>query len=285
MTRGHTSRSACRITGLSRSTFYAHRRRPVSNQRVRRIIVADTIEKIHQRSRGTYGKRRIRAELLDTYEMNVNHKLVSAIMTELGIAGLPRPGKRKPNLLGVETLSDRVNRGFSASRPNELWFTDITEHPARDGKVYCCAILDCFSKMIVGRSFSTTADTALVNNAVNMAAQERIRWEATILHADHGPQFTSWGFGENLRRWGLLESFGTVGDCFDNAVMEAFWGRLQTELLNTKKWSTTLELTAAMADHIDNFHNAERRHSYLGNISPSEYEKLWADIQPYPQLS
>ena len=62
-----------------------------------------------------------------------------------------------------------------------------------------------------------------VNNAVNMAAQERIRWEATILHADHGPQFTSWGFGENLRRWGLLESFGTIGDCFDNAVMEAFW--------------------------------------------------------------
>eukprot|EP01133_Synstelium_polycarpum_P023214 gene23214-27840_t len=104
-----------------------------------------------------------------------------------------------------------------------------------------------------------------------MAAQERIRWEATILHADHGPQFTSWGFGENLRRFGLLESFGTVGDCFDNAVMEAFWGRLQTELLNTKKWSTTLELTAAMADHIDNFHNGERRHSYLGNISPIEH--------------
>ena len=104
---------------------------------------------------------------------------------------------------------------------------------ARDGKVYCCAILDCFSKMIVGRSFSTTAETALVNNAVNMAAQEWIRWKATILQADHGPQFTSWGFGENLRRWGLLEPFGTVVDCFDNAVMKAFWG-VQTELLNTK---------------------------------------------------
>lgn len=138
ITRGHSGRSACRITGLSRSTFHAHRRRPVSNQRVRRIIVADAIEKIHRRSRGTYGKRRIRAELLDTYEMNVNHKLVSAITTELGIAGLPRPGKRKPNLLGVETLSDRVNRGFTASRPNELCFTDITEHPPRDKKVLLC---------------------------------------------------------------------------------------------------------------------------------------------------
>ena len=89
--------------------------------------MADAIEKIHQRSRGTYEKRRIRAELLDMYETNVNHKLVSAIMTELGIVGLPRAVERKPNLLGVETLSDRVTRGFTASRPNESGFADIWE--------------------------------------------------------------------------------------------------------------------------------------------------------------
>ncbi|WP_179300906.1 IS3 family transposase [Rhodococcus sp. ACPA4] len=81
--------------------------------------MADTIERIYQ-SREPYGKRRIQAELLDTYEMNVDHKPVSAIMTELGITGFPRPGKRKLNLFGVETLSQRVNRGFTASRPNEL---------------------------------------------------------------------------------------------------------------------------------------------------------------------
>lgn len=101
-----------------------------------------------------------------------------------------------------------------------------------------------------------------------MAVQERQRHGATVLHADHGPQYTSWAFGENVRRYNLLESFGTVGDCFDNAVMESFWGRLQTELLDTRKWATTLELTLAMADYIDNFYNLQRRHSYLGNISP-----------------
>jgi transposase InsO family protein len=270
---------------LNRSTFQAYRARPVPDRQIRRIIVADAIARIHQASRATYGKRRIRAALLDEHEMIVNHKLVAAIMTELGISGLPRQHKRKPNLLGAHTPSDLVNRNFTTSRPNELWFTDITEHPARDGKVYCCAILDCFSKMIVARTFSTTADTALVNNAVDMATRARTRWAATVLHADHGTQFTSWGFGENLRRWNLLESFGTVGDCFDNAVMEAFWARMQTELLNTKKWPTTLELTIAMADYIDNFYNTQRRHSYLGNISPAEYEKLWQDIQPCPQLS
>jgi transposase InsO family protein len=156
---------------------------------------------------------------------------------------------------------------------------------ARDGKVYCCAILDCFSRMIVARTFSTTADTALVNNAVNMAVDSRNRSGPTILHADHGTQFTSWSFGENMRRWGLLGSFGTVGDCFDNAAMESFWARMQVELLNTRKWATTLELAAAMADYIDNFYNVERRHSYLGNISPTEYETLWTSTYSVPQLA
>ena len=103
-----------------------------------------------------------------------------------------------------------MNRQFIATRPNELWCTDITEHPARDGNVYCCAILDCFSRMIVARTFSTTADTALVDNAVNMAVANRNRRGTTILHADHGTQFTSWSFGENvyLTRW--AETFITA---------------------------------------------------------------------------
>ena len=194
-------------------------------------------------------------------------------------------GGRKPNLIGVDTPVDLVSRRFAATRPNELWCTDITEHPARDGKVYCCAILDCFSRMIVARTFSTTADTALVNNAVNMAVNNRTRSGATILHADHGTQFTSWSFGENMRRWGLLGSLGTVGDCFDNAAMESFWARIQVELLNTRRWATTIELAAAMADYIDNFYNVERRHSYLGNISPTEFETLWTSTYSIPQLA
>ncbi|ORA15675.1 integrase core domain-containing protein [Mycobacterium arosiense] len=139
--------------------------------------------------------------------------------------------------------------------------------------------------IIAPRTFSTTADTALVNNAVNMAVKNRTRSGSTILHADHGTQFTSWSFGENMRRWGLLGSFGTVGDCFDNAAMESFWARTQVELLNTRRWATTIELAAAMADYIDNFYNAERRHSYLGNISPAEFETLWTFTYSIPQLA
>ncbi|MGN2638321.1 IS3 family transposase [Nocardia takedensis] len=282
---GHSGRSACRVAGVHRSTFLRQRRQPLSNRGVRRIVVADEISRIHTRSRGSYGKRRIKAALLAECEMIVNHKLVASIMSELGLHGMPRRRRRGHPLLGVTTPADLVNRAFTATRPNELWCTDITEHSARDGKVYCCAVLDCFSKKIVGRSFSTVADTALVNNAINMAVSERSTNAGLIVHADHGTQFTSWSFGENLRRHRLLPSFGTVGDCFDNAAMESFWGRMQTELLNTKKWSTSLELTIAMADWIDNFYNPERRHSYLGYLSPAEYETLWLETQPSPRLS
>ena len=155
--RGHSARSACRITGLARSLLQYYRRRPVPDREIRRLIVADTITEIHQRSRSTYGGRRIRAALLADYDMNVNLKLVRSIMTEHGLHGLPHPPRRIPNLIRVTTPTDLVNRQFTATRPNELWCTDITEHPARDGKVYCCAILDCFSRMIVARTFSTTA--------------------------------------------------------------------------------------------------------------------------------
>ncbi|WP_461666725.1 IS3 family transposase [Gordonia sputi] len=194
---------------------------------------------------------------------------------------MPKPRRRTPNLAGLYTPSELVERAFTADAPNTLWCPDITEHPARDGKAYCCAVIDCFSRKVVGRAFSTTADSALVNNAVDMAVRERTLSGATVLHADHGTQFTSWSWGENLRRSGLTPSFGSVGDCFDNAAIEAFWGRMQVELLNTKKWATTFELVVAMANWIDTFYNTERVHSYVGNISPDHYEALWASTQPF----
>lgn len=139
--------------------------------------------------------------------------------------------------------------------------------------------------VIVARTFSTVADTALVNNAVNMAANDRNRSGSTILHDNHGIEFTSWSFGENMRRWGLLASVGTVGDCFDDAALESFWARMQVELLKTRRWSTAIELAATMADHIDSFYNVERRHSYLGNISSREFETLWMSTYSIPQLA
>jgi len=151
---------------------------------------------------------------------------------------------------------------------------DITEHPTSEARVYTCVVLDAYSRKAVGWAISRRADTTLVNSAIDMAANTRPITPQTIVHADHGPQFTAWAFTTNLRAYGLRLSMGTVGDCFDNALIESFWGRMQTELFNTRKWSTVEQLSVAIADYIENFHNTRRRHSALDMLTPTEFETL-----------
>jgi transposase InsO family protein len=107
-----------------------------------------------------------------------------------------------------------------------------------------------------------------------MAAESRSTSQATVIHSDHGTQFTSWAFTENIRRFGLKGSMGTIGDCYDNAPMESFWGSMQIELLNRQSWKTVIELSAAMADYIETFYNPSRRHSSLAYLTPDEFEDL-----------
>jgi transposase InsO family protein len=214
---------------------------------------------------------RIRAALKIEHDMIVNKKLILSIMRELGIHGLPGPKKHKKNLVNVATEEDLVQRNFVATRPNALWLTDITEHNTHEGKVYCCAVLDLFSRKIVGWAIDRRCESALVNDALDMARNSRDP-QSTIIHSDHGTQFTSWGFTENVRRYGLMASMGTVGDCYDNAPMESFWGSMQIELLNRQRWRTKIELAIAMADYIEHFYNAERRHSSIGYLTPVEFE-------------
>jgi transposase InsO family protein len=107
-----------------------------------------------------------------------------------------------------------------------------------------------------------------------MAGGSRVTSPWTVIHSDHGSQVTSWAFTENVRRYGLLGSMGTIGDCYDNAPMESFWGSMQIELLNRQRWITIVELSAAMADYIENFYNPARRHSSLNYLTPNEFEDL-----------
>jgi transposase InsO family protein len=124
------------------------------------------------------------------------------------------------------------------------------------------------------RAISRRADTTWVNSAIGMAANTCPFTPETIVHADHGPQFTAWEFTTNLRAYGLRLSMGNVGDCYANAPIESFWGRMQIELLNTNTWTTGEELSIAIAYYIENFHNTRRRHSVLDMFTPTESEIL-----------
>lgn len=281
---GYSERFACRIVGLDRSTYYDIKFRKPNDKEIRRLMLADAIADIHARSRGTYGILRIRAALEIEQGLIVNTKLVKRIMRELGIQGIPGPRKGVKNLKNAPTCEDLVQRQFSAKAPNELWLTDITEHWTGEGKLYCCVVLDLYSRKVVGWAIDRRCETVLVNEALAKAGASRTISPKTIIHSDHGSQFTSWAFTENVRRLGIVSSMGTVGDCYDNAPMESFWGSMQVELLNRKKWRTVLELAIAIAEYIEHFYNPVRRHSTLGYLTPNEFDDLHSS-QPTATLS
>jgi transposase InsO family protein len=149
---------------------------------------------------------------------------------------------------------------------------DITEHPAREGKVFCAVVLDAFSRRVVGWSIDAAPSAALVTNALGMAIDRRRPTESTVIHSDQGTPFCSWAFTRRAQESGLLPSMGAVGSCFDNALMEAFWSRVQVELLDQRAWRTRLELANALFEYLEIFHNRQRRHSSLGMLTPIEFE-------------
>ena len=139
----------CRLLGVSRQGYYRYLKRPTSSTQLRRLWLTGLIREIHIASRGTYGYRRIHAELTIGMEIPCSSRLVSVLMTKAGIVGLPGPTRVK-RLKGVATADDLVNWKFHRLNLNELWVTDITEHPTREGKVFCAAVLDACSRKIVG---------------------------------------------------------------------------------------------------------------------------------------
>ncbi|TDC57544.1 IS3 family transposase, partial [Actinomadura sp. GC306] len=264
---------ACRVLGVSRSGYTDWFGRPASIREQRNTELVKMIREIHEESRRSYGSPRVHAELTLGRGEQVSRKRVERLMREAGIQGIyRRRGRRNP--VNEPTEEDLVKRAFDVQAPDLLWVTDITEHPTEEGKLYCAAVLDCFSRRIIGHSIDIRQTTKLVVDAMAAAvARRKPAKDATILHSDHGTQFTSWTFGKRLRDAGLLGSMGTVGDCFDNAMMESFWGSMQLELLDTRKWQTRAELAAAVFEWIECWYNPFRRHSSLGMLSPVDYEE------------
>jgi transposase InsO family protein len=274
--QGINVQQACIALGVSQSGFYAWKDRPDSPRTLRRIWLAGEIADIHRESGGTYGALRVTAELRYGRSIVAGHNAVEDIMRQLGLRGLPTRRLPRGAKLRAVTSQDLVRREFKRKAPNELWLTDITEHPTREGKVYCCAVLDTFSRKIVGWSIDSTQTTNLVLNALGMATQRRPSRDGLVMHSDRGVQFTSWAVSQKLRDAGISPSMGAVGSAFDNAMMESFWGRMQVELFNRRRWKTRIELASAIHDYIEVWHNTRRRHSALGMRTPTEIEQAWA---------
>lgn len=273
----HPIQVSCRVLEVSESGFYAWRSRSPSPRAIRHAWLTDVITQVHLESRGTYGAPRVHAELVLGRGIAVGHNAVAMLMHRAGLAGLPG-ARRRRSKHQTPTVGDLVERSFARTEPDQLWVTDITEHPTREGKVYCSVVLDVFSRRIVGWSIDSSPSATLVTSALGMAIDSRRPDPGALIHSDHGTQFTSWAFTRRVLDSGLAASMGSIGDCYDNAVVESFWGRMQVELLDRRRWRTRIELANAMFEHIEIFHNRKRRHSSLGMRAPIEFEKM----HPYP---
>jgi transposase InsO family protein len=265
--------TGCRVVGVSDAGYNKWRHHSPSARELRHAWLTEQIRQIHTASTGVYGARRVHAELRLGRGIIVGHGAVELLMRRACLVGLPgtRNRRLKPD---TPNASDLVDRQFLRDGVNQLWVTDITEHPTREGKVYCAVVLDVYSRRVVGWSIDSSQTATLVTNALGMAIHNRRPAAGTVIHPDHGTQFTSWAFTRRAQESGLVPSMGSIGDCFDNAVIESFWGRMQVELLNRHKWKTRIELANAIFEYLEMFHNRQRRHSALGMLTPIEYEKL-----------
>ena len=269
---------ACRVLRVSSSGYYEWRERgPSARARADEVLSAEIAE-IHTMSRGTYGSPRVHAELRLGRDVRCGRKRVARLMRTAGLQGaFRRRGRRRYPAPPVH--DDLVQRRFYADAPGRLWVTDITEHPTREGKVYLAAVLDVYSRRIVGWSIADHLRSELVVDALEMA-----RWRRrpprgqTVVHSDRGSQYTSWAFGRRLRAAGLLGSMGRVGSAYDNAMMESFFGTLQLELLDRCRWQTRAELATAIFEWIEGWYNPRRRHSSVADLSPVDYERRLATV-------
>ena len=194
---------ACRVLGVSTSGFYDSQTRPPSAREVADAELVSEIRAIHQMSRGTYGAPRVHDELRLGQGRRLGRKRVARLMRREGLTGVHRRRSSRHRPLPA-VHDDLVQRRFRAEEPNRLWVTDITQHPTREGWVYCAVVLDVFSRRVVGWSIADHLRTELVVDALDMARwRRRPPTGQTVVHSDRGTQYTSWAFGHRLRSAGL----------------------------------------------------------------------------------
>ena len=270
----HSISLMCRLLGVSRSGFHAWERRPPSDRALADAWLGERIAVIHRESRGTYGSRRVHVALRQQ-GIRIGRKRVERLMRTRQLTGaVPRKrAKTTIRMPGVRPAGDLVGRDFAPSAPNQLWVADIKYIATAAGWLYLAAILDCFSRRVVGWSMRDDLRAELVVDALEMAVTRRQPRPGLIHHSDQGKQYVSLLFGERCREADVDVSIGCTS-AYDNAVAESFFASLTKDLLRRQQFRTRAEARSAVFDYIETFYNRLRLHSTLNYLSPSDYEKM-----------
>jgi putative transposase len=270
----HPAAKLCRTLGVSRSGYYAWCRRPPSARAITDSKLIPLIRVSHAQSRGTYGSPRVLRDL-EALSYRTSRKRVARLMRSEGLAAR-RPRRYRATTNSKHALSTAPNvvaRKFNAPAPNRVWVTDMTYIWTWEGWLFLAAIVDVFSRRIVGWAVAEHLRTELALEALGMALGLRRPDRGLVHHSDQGCQYASDAYRSELEARGIVCSMSRVGDCWDNAVAESFFATLKVELIHRRPWPTKHEAKGAIHDYIATFYNPHRRHSALGYVSPMDYER------------
>jgi putative transposase len=265
----------CGALGVSRGGFYAWLTRPPSRQSRRNEELAGRVRTSFLHSDRTYGARRVWHDLLAEGVSCGLHR-IERLMRLQGFRARPRR-RRLPPDTGERSLaavsSNVLDRQFEAERPNQKWIADFTYVWTAEGWLYVAAVIDLFSRRVVGWSMSAGMTAQLVTDALVMAIWRRGKPDALLHHSDQGSQYTSEQFQRLMADNGVTCSMSRSGNVWDNAAMESFFSSLKTERTARKTYRTRDDAKADVFDYIERFYNARRRHSTIGYLSPVEFEE------------
>lgn len=263
----------CDVLGVSRSGYYAWKGRPMPAREAQDAALVVEIKAAHKAGRGNYGSPRVHRELRANGR-RVSRKRVERLMRQEGIAARKRRRLRRttdsthPHPIAPNVLE----RNFDVELPNTAWVTDVTYVRTHEGWLYLAAILDLFSRRVVGWAVSANNDRALALSALDRATSARAPDVGLVHHSDRGSVYASDEYGRALQRFGAVKSMSRQGDCWDNAVAESFFATIKGEMLDDEDYPTRSAALAAIADYIDEFYNPRRRHSAIDYVSPIEFE-------------
>ena len=268
----------CEVLHVSRSGYYAWRKRPVSQREMANQQLLEKIEAAYVASRGCYGSPRIYEEVKAAMPCSLNR--VARLMRQHGIRA--KQAKRFKTTTRRnehhEVVPNHLNRDFTAQRPGEKWCGDLTYVWTAAGWLYLAVVIDLYSRRVVGWAMGARMTAQLVIDAFQMAWQQGRPPAGLTFHSDRGSQYTSHAFQQLLQQHGVQASMSGTGNCYDNAVVESFFGSLKKELIFD---ATYLTRTDAMTDiffYIESFYNRRRRHSTLGYVSPLAYEAQYQQL-------
>jgi len=257
------------IAGLARSTFYYHQAKPEAPDP--RADLKTAIIEAFAAAHGRYGHRRIHV-VLTGQGFVVAKKTVLSLMRELALICRVRRRRRYNSFKGeVGQVADNVlDRDFTATAPNEKWVTDVTEFRIGDRKVYLSPVLDLFDRSVVAHSWSTTPNLALTNTSLATAISTLTPDQHPLVHSDQGFQYRHRSWCKLLTDAESLQSMSRKGNCYDNAVMENFFGHLKSEMFHHNRFDTVEDFTIALDTYI-HWYNTERISTTLKNLSPFQY--------------